>query len=276
VSKLDAMELKDFNYHLTQAKNGHDQAPWLIFLHGLMGSSANWRRITPAFEPDFNILTYDQRGHGRSFKPIGSENYKVEDFSDDLNFLMNELKIPKAILIGHSMGGRTALNFTYRYPQKVLKLILEDIGPSPKPATGSVLITRLKKIPVPFETRRDMQNYFVTIFDERKLGAFLATNMAPLKDGKIDWSISLTDMISMIERSRVESRWHEFESLKCPTLVVRGENSNDLSHAEYQQMLSTNSHATGVEIAGAGHWVHGDQPEVFIQKGTRFIFAETT
>ncbi|MEQ1876847.1 MAG: alpha/beta fold hydrolase, partial [Bdellovibrionia bacterium] len=118
--------LSQFHHKLT----GPENAPKLVFLHGLMGYWANWRGIISAFENDFQILAYDQRGHGRSLKP--ASGYAPENYADDLKLILDELKWSEVGLIGHSLGGRAAVNFSSRFPQRTMKLVIEDIGPEPE------------------------------------------------------------------------------------------------------------------------------------------------
>src|SRR4051812_15499994 len=111
------MKLQDF--HFLHSSAGSDR-PWIVFLHGLLGSAANWRRVTPLFSKNYNVLALDQRGHGKSFKP--TKGFTPKDFARDLKFIFDELKIPKAIVVGHSMGGRNAIAFAALYPELVTKL----------------------------------------------------------------------------------------------------------------------------------------------------------
>src|ERR1700722_10818094 len=142
------MTIKDFHYFISGRPQSDKTAPWIVFLHGMLGSAANWRRITPAFEGDFRILVYDQRGHGKSFHPL--RGYAPEDFAEDLRFLMDHLEIEKANLVGHSMGGRNALCFSGLSPERVSHLVIEDIGPEGSVKNGLELVKKLKAVPVPF------------------------------------------------------------------------------------------------------------------------------
>src|SRR6185437_2661695 len=101
---------------------GNPEGHKLVFLHGLMGSLANWRRITPAFENDYEILTLDQRGHGRSFQP--ATGYEPSDFAADLAACLDELGWTRSHLVGHSMGGRNALEFASLFPQRTASLVV--------------------------------------------------------------------------------------------------------------------------------------------------------
>ena len=112
------MAIEQFHHQISGNPSGNK----LVFLHGLMGSMTNWRRITPAFENDYQILTYDQRGHGRSFHP--QHGYKPTDFAGDLKAILDELGWYNIHLVGHSMGGRNALEFAYLFPRRADKLVI--------------------------------------------------------------------------------------------------------------------------------------------------------
>jgi esterase len=259
------MRLQDFHHSVS----GREGAPWMIFLHGLLGSGANWRGITPAFEGDHRILLFDQRGHGRSFKP--EKGYAPEDFAGDLGFLMDELIIPSATVIGHSMGGRNALTFANLYPGRVTKLVIEDIGPEAVAKSGSETVQMLKEIPMPFPDKRAAKEYLLNEFGNPELGNFLYMSLKTNPDGSVAWIFDLKNIIEIIEKGRSHSRWEEVRNVRCPTLVIRGERSDELSRDEYDRMLQANPCIHGVEIPGAGHWVHSDKPDLFIAALKQFV-----
>ena len=114
--------LQNFNYKIL----GNLQSEkYLVFLHGLMGSGINWSSIAKLFAEDYQILIYDQRGHGRSFQP--QEGYHPNDYAEDLYKILRELDWDKINLVGHSMGGRNALSFAQLYPDSLQKLSLIHI-----------------------------------------------------------------------------------------------------------------------------------------------------
>lgn len=264
-----------------RAEDAEANPPRMVFLHGVMGFSANWRRIAKAFEDNFQVLVYDQRGHGRSFHP--SLGYGAEDYADDLDNILTELAWPKIdALIGHSMGGRVAMHFAATRPEKVARLVIEDIGPAMYPARASLVMRMLDAVPVPFASKRAAKEWFdgefLQIFQaERKpqeLAQFLFANLTENQTGQAVWRFYAPGIRESVERGRAEEKWDEVSQLTMPTLVIRGELSNDLPRAIYQRMLSTNSHLRGVEIAGAGHWVHSEEPEKFIQAVQMFLNSQ--
>ena len=98
--------------------------PTLIILHGVFGSSDNWKTLANQLKNTFRVYLVDQRNHGLS--PHSDEfNYQV--MTDDLKELLYDEKIEKCILLGHSMGGKTAMNFAVQFPEKIIKLIIAVI-----------------------------------------------------------------------------------------------------------------------------------------------------
>lgn len=260
------LALENFHYQISGASDG---APWIIFLHGLLGSSRNWLKITPAFEVNFKVLVFDQRGHGKSFKP--STGYAPEDFAGDLKFLMDELGIERSFLVGHSMGGRNALCFAANFPERVSKLVIEDIGPVGAPSLGFDLVKKLRAVPVPFSDKKLAKEYLEKNFSDPKLAMFLYTSIGLDGDGRAVWSFNLDTIVEIIEKGRGQPRWKDIEALKGSTLLIRGEKSEELPRSEFDEVLNRNKNIKGVEIAGAGHWVHFEKPAEFISEVKKFI-----
>ncbi|MCB0392928.1 MAG: alpha/beta hydrolase [Bdellovibrionales bacterium] len=248
---------------------GEDNLPKLVFLHGLLGAGANWRRITPAFQESHQILLFDQRGHGRSFQP--ESGYSPESYSDDLEKILDELGWEKIQLVGHSMGGRNAMHFASQNASRVTKLVIEDIGPDGN-REGSLRVERLvQSVPTPFDDKETARNFFREKFEDQALGQYLYSNIVQSPNGKFDWRFSKKGVLESLDRGRAKDRWPELESLKMPTLVVRGEFSNDLSRDVFEEMIRRNRNVTGIEIPNAGHWVHFDKPDEFIEALKSFL-----
>jgi len=261
------MYLDQFHHQIL----GPNQGPKVVFLHGLMGSGANWRKITTQLEDDYHILVFDQRGHGRSLQP--EKGYRPEDYADDLSKILDDLSWEKIILVGHSMGGRNALNFASRWPQRVMGLVLEDISPGSDDETVSHIEGLLALVPTPFESRAAAKSFLLEQFPQlikgnkraEQLGQYFYSNIEEKPNGQADWRFYKPGVLASLKEGRVQERWHELQSLNMPTLVVRGETSTDLTLEHFAKMQSLNKNVQGVEIAAAGHWVHSDQPQQFLQ-----------
>lgn len=259
--------LDNFHYQITGNPSGHK----LVFLHGLMGSAANWRRIASAFEAEFHILTYDQRGHGRSFHP--PDGYHPRDFAQDLKHILEELGWSASALVGHSMGGRNALEFAAHFSQRVKVLVIEDIGPDANLGAIERIEKLIQRVPTPFASRQEARDFFeksyvdlISFYPQAQVvSRFMLSNIEQKPDGKMDWRFDKDAILQCMRDGRNEDRWDALANLKMPVLIVRGEHSNDLPRPIFDRMLKILPTAEGVEIPESGHWVHFDQPEAFIR-----------
>ena len=269
MSHLSNSNLSRFNHDLRGLKGG----PKLVFLHGLMGSWTNWRKILPAFEAEYEILSFDQRGHGKSLRPEpGVEmNFGPEDFADDLERILEELKWTRINLVGHSMGGRNALVFAARHPEMVEKLVIEDIGPEGSAAAIAKIEAILGKVPTPFSDKRLAKETILGAFADQVLANYLYSNIAEVSPGVFDWRFSKPAVLQALQLGHSVPRWTEWKSLKMPILLLRGERSAEFSQDLFEHMLATNPHARGEVIANSGHWIHFDQPQAFIKAAANFL-----
>jgi len=242
-----------------------------------MGSGGNWRRITPAFEDDYEILTFDQRGHGRSFQP--ESGYSPTDFATDLAGILKNLKWEKINLVGHSMGGRNALEFATIFPQCTDKLVIEDIGAGLARSAMDVIGKLLALVPTPFASRAEAKDFFERQYEAliafhpqpKVIRQFLYANLEDGADGRVDWRFYKPGILEALKIGHSFDRWEQIENLKTPTLWMRGEHSMDLSKSQFEEILRRNALIQGIEISGAGHWIHFDQPDAFIRALKDFL-----
>lgn len=265
--------LENFHYQIL----GPESGPKLVFLHGLLGSANNWRKITSSLKDQFHILIFDQRGHGRSFQP--ESGYAPEDYAGDLFRIVEELGWKSINLVGHSMGGRNALAFADRHPEMLISLVIEDIGPTSDRDNVDKIERLLGLVPVPFASRTEARNFFDNEFPRRLMGGekattlanYFYTNIAEQPDGTYSWRFSLQGVLQSLREGRATDRWEEVRRLKGPALWIRGESSDDLTREVFDQVLQSNPRIQGVEVRDSGHWVHFDQVEEFTQILSDFL-----
>lgn len=265
--------LSQFNYQLFGPESGRK---W-VFLHGLMGYGLNWRTIAKGLETTERVLIFDQRGHGKSWKPL--TGYAPEDFADDLYLISQELGWDHFILVGHSMGGRNAIAFAHKFPEKVEKLIIEDIGPEMDSSAVDYYHWLLGLVPTPFPNKRLAKEFFLNQFrplvKERTenpdtLGQYLYANILETEQGTADWRFSKEAIFATVLQGRAKDQWNEVRTLPMPTLLIRGGTSWELSPQIFQRMSLANPRIQAVEIPNAGHWVHSDQAQEFLNVIRKF------
>ncbi len=265
--------LSQFNYHVS----GQPDKPKLVFLHGLMGGANNWKRITQDLEGEYHILVFDQRGHGKSFKP--HYGYSPRDYSEDLMKILKELGWSKVGLIGHSMGGRNALEFAGMYPQLLWSLILEDIGPEINKEAALRIRSWIEAVPTPFASKKEARDFFNGPFRSlvstsekpEMLAEFFYWNMEEKSESVVDWRFFKPGILASLQEGRDHERWRLLRELKIPTLVVRGDRSEDLTHEIFTKMQTMSPLIQGVEIPDSGHWIHFEQPQAFTKALKDFL-----
>ena len=262
------------SFFIREFGQSRDPSETIVFIHGLLGWSANWKPIFEFFESDFHIITYDQRGHGRSYHP--KTGYAPEDFAGDLEKILDQWGVLRAHLVGHSLGARTAQCFAAQFPGKTLSLVLEDMGPQSEPESSLATQQMLLSIPVPFSCAQERDDFFKYSFHLKTdtqvqiMIDFLKANLRRNSQGFIDWRFSLNGVLEALEHGLIP-RWTEYQSLNVPTLVLRGEHSKHFSQETYELMLDSLSKAQGRVVAGAGHWIHYQKPEAFSQNVLEFL-----
>lgn len=244
-------------------------------MHGLMAFAANWRKIASRLENDYQCLIYDQRGHGRSFKP--ESGYSPEIFADDLDKITTELGWDYFHLVGHSMGGRNVMVFANKYPHKVRTLTIEDMGPDKDEKAVLYYKEMLDQIPTPFHSKDEIRKYFSENFEKNFkskepihiLSTFLQANIEEKKgnDGSFlyDWRFSKNAVYEIVHEGHQKDRWLEVASFKMPVLLVRGQTSHVFKAETFDKMLAVNSNIKGVEVQNTGHWIHFEKFEEFVQ-----------
>jgi esterase len=265
--------IEQFNYQV----HGQPHPRKLVFLHGLMGYGNNWRKIVSQLSGRCQILTFDQRGHGDSIKP--QTGYAPEDYADDLALILRDLGWNKISLIGHSMGARNALVFSHKFSDYLDFVVLEDLGPSSRPEALAYFSGLFKTIPTPFPDKITAKEWFLNKFPKTMyavhqpqiLGAYFYSNLREAENGSMDWRFSKDAILESVIQGRAREHWQEFEGIQIPCLIIRGEDSKDLTAEELNEMLRRNPRAIGHTIQGAGHWVHSDKPLEFAEVISNFL-----
>jgi esterase len=243
----------------------------LIILHGLFGSSDNWQTLGKHFsEKGFAVYLVDLRNHGRS--PHSDEwNYKV--MSDDVLELMNDNAIDKAIVIGHSMGGKTAMQLAVEHPDRLIKLVVVDIAPKKYNSTQKDVAEALQRVDLDSVTsRKEAEEILNEGIDDTGTKQFLLKNLY-WKEGekeKLAWRFNLDVIANKIEEASDELNWNG-TPCNVDTLFIRGERSNYIRNEDFERIKEIFPHAVIETISGAGHWVHSEKPVEFFERIIDFL-----
>ena len=253
-------KLLNFHYHSLEKSNKHT----LVFLHGLFGDMNNLGLIAKAFADDYSLLRVDLRNHGESFH-CDEMNYAVMD--DDLINVFNALKLTKVVLIGHSMGGKTAMMFAQRYPEYVEGLVVIDIAPvsyqEDRHSTvfQALLAVQQKQITTRQQAKIELANYI----EDEPIQQFLLKSFTPQKAQRFRFNVK-----ALLQHYVDIMNWQAVE-VALPTLFIKGGNSNYILPEHKTQIMQQFPQATAFVVAGAEHWVHAEKPASVIQAISKFL-----
>jgi len=231
----------------------------LIILHGLFGSLDNWFTLGKRFSEHFKVVLVDQRNHGKSFH---EDAFDYGIMAEDLENLMDHLGLENPIMLGHSMGGKSVMQFAAFHPERVAKLIVADIGPKSYPVHHELIIEGLKSVPLTsLEKREDAESVlskYITDFGTR---TFLLKNLKRNTDESFSWKMNLDTISDNIQEVGKELDY--YLPIEVPTLFIRGGESGYVKDEDQDQILEVFPAAQFKTIEGSGHWLHADNPDKF-------------
>lgn len=232
----------------------------LIILHGLFGTLDNWMTLTKKLSEDFEVFIVDGRNHGQS--PHADEfNYDV--MADDLYEFMNEHQIVDPIILGHSMGGKTAMQFAMNYPTKLEKLIIVDIAPKAYPVHHRQIIDGLLSLDFDFiRTRREADTQLSKYIEIPAIRQFLLKNLYWETKEKLAWRFNLPVINKNIEV--IGEGLQNIEKFEKPTLFVRGIQSNYITENDYDNIHQVFPEAE-IKSLDCGHWIHAEKPQELLE-----------
>jgi pimeloyl-ACP methyl ester carboxylesterase len=239
----------------------------LIILHGLLGSLDNWRSVGLELAHHFRILVPDQRNHGHS-PHSDVMNYGI--MAEDISELMDRENLRTTFLLGHSMGGKTAMQLALRHSERIAKLIVVDMAPRPySPRHAKILSAMLGLDLAKFQARRQVQEALASAIPDLAVRQFLLKNLESDSAGALSWRIGLRQIFLNYDslRQPVDST----QPFDHPTLFIRGERSDFLTESDFASIQKLFPQARLETVPHASHWVHADNPTVFIQKVREFL-----
>ena len=249
------------------AYHSFGSGPPLVILHGLFGCKENWRYLARQLGQQFQVFSIDQRNHGQS---PHCEEFGYQAMADDLLAFLNSHGLDQIQLLGHSMGGKTAMQFAACHPQRLTRLIVEDISPCAYSPRHEHLFAALGRLPLAqLTSRSEADRLLQQAVPEPAVRQFLLKNLQRQPGGGFTWRFNLPvldrhypDLITALNIAA---------PIEVPTLFLRGGQSDYLP-PDLPSEITRNFKEVSLEtIEGAGHWVHAEQPEAFLQAVTTFL-----
>lgn len=262
----------DNDLGLNHTLTGDPSSPNVLLLHGFMGSSQDWALVTGALEDCFHWIAPDLPGHGGSLR-LPPDLYTIEGAARVLVRLFDELRIPRAVVAGYSMGGRLALYLALRYPERCAGLFLESASPGlesdeerkARRASDEERAARLAS--------GDFDEFLEDWYSQ-PLFASLARDEALLRrtieSRRRNDPAELAKSLRGMGTGNQPSLWGELDSLQTPALTVAGE-LDDKYAGIARQMAAASPMISFAIVPGAGHNVHSEAPERYLEALQSFL-----
>jgi esterase len=231
----------------------------IVIMHGIFGSSDNWLTQARMLSPHFHVYSLDMRNHGQSPHDDGFD-YKV--MVEDVREFLDDKGLTNPIIIGHSMGGKVAMNFALAYPDKLEKLIVVDIAPRPYNLEHYVILDGLKAVPIDtISSRNEADEALAAFVPEADVRQFLLKNLQRKPQGGFSWKINLPVIDKNLSNIGVDLLYPgKFEK---PTLFVRGGRSRYVKDEDMTKIKAVFPQAH-LETLDTGHWVQAEKPQEFV------------
>jgi esterase len=232
----------------------------MVILHGLFGFSDNWQTHAKKLAEYYRVILVDLRNHGHS---DWTEDFSYSLMAEDVKELCDDLRLSKIILLGHSMGGKVAMHFAQHYEDLLEKLIVVDIGVKAYPMHHQHILAGLHALDLEnMKARSEAEAVLKKHIDSDGVRQFLLKNLYWKEKGQLAFRMNLT----VLEREMPEilSALPQKEVM-TPTLFIRGELSNYILDEDISELEDLFPDSYVVTISGAGHWVHAEDPERFLE-----------
>lgn len=244
-----------------------ESGPPLIILHGLLGGHGNWHTLSrTTFQTVAQVYAVDQRNHGRS---PHTDRIDYPSMADDLRSFIERHDLAPASLLGHSMGGKTAMQTALSYPDRVDRLIVVDISPKAYPPHHRHFLEALARIdPTNYESRSEIGTALSEDIPSRPIRQFLLKNLD--YDGEqYTWRMNLDPI--RVHYDELTASIPGDTTFDGPALFVRGGTSDYVADEDLKEIRRLFPSAELLTIEEAGHWVHADAPDALAEAVTSFL-----
>lgn len=245
---------------------GPESGDPLVILHGLFGSLDNWMSLAKRWAEEYRVILVDQRNHGRS---PHSDAHSYDLMSDDLLALVYDLQLTGFHLLGHSMGGKTAMVFAQRHPELLYTLMVADIAPHAYPPHHTAILEALTTAtPQILTSRKSAEAHLKQFIPVDGTRQFLLKNLYWKEKGQLEWRMNVQVLCQEMESVLGEI---PVEEVDLPTLFLRGTQSSYIQESDFESIRNQFAQVSFVNFEDAGHWLHAEQPDRMFQVVHDFI-----
>ncbi|WP_448212248.1 alpha/beta fold hydrolase [Colwellia sp. MEBiC06753] len=238
----------------------------LVLIHGLFGSLENLGMVAKPLSEHFQVISVDVRNHGSSFH---QNSMTYEELAQDVISLLDHLNIKQADILGHSMGGKIAMQIAFSYPEYVNKLVVADIAPVAYPAHHQKIIEGLLKLyHTKLESRKQADSLLSDYVPEVGVRQFLLRNLA-VNGNELTFKCQVEYIANCY--SQIMQAYESSLIFNGETLFIKGGNSNYIT-SEHRDIITKHfPNSSAKIIAGAGHWLHAEKTVAFNKIVTDFL-----
>lgn len=239
-----------------------------IILHGFLGMGDNWKTLAKQFsESNYQVHLVDQRNHGRSFH---SEEFDYELMADDLKAYCDKHNLSDIILLGHSMGGKTAMLFAATFPKLVSKLMVADISPRYYPIHHDTILEGLTSLNFSeIKSRGEADEALSNYIKDQGVRMFLLKNLYWVEKGQLGLRLNLPVLKENV--AEVGEALPIHATFEKDTLFLRGDRSEYIGEQDEIIIHRHFPNSKIVTISNAGHWLHAENPEDFYTTVIKFL-----
>jgi esterase len=238
----------------------------IILIHGLFGRLENLNMVAKALSESYRVTSVDVRNHGDSFH---SELMDYPSMAKDIVVIMQHLAIESAIVLGHSMGGKIAMELALTYPERVDKLIVADIAPVEYPPHHNQIIDGLKAIDLSsVKGRKDADKQLANYVDNLSIRQFLLGNLTS-KNGQFVFKCDIENIDK--NYPNIMRTYQGSNTYSGPTLFIKGANSDYILPEHRAEIVRLFPQSRARVIQGAGHWLHAEKTIAFNRSVTSFL-----
>lgn len=239
----------------------------LVILHGFLGMGDNWKSLAVKFSKQYQVHLVDQRNHGRSFH---AEEFSYEDMVQDLHNYLVHHNLYKVNILGHSMGGKTAMLFAVEYPELVNKLVVADIAPKFYPPHHQYILDALSAVDFSkVKSRSEIDEVLKRHISEFGIRQFLMKNVFRKEKNQFAYRFNLEVLKEQIHEIGVPLPPRTI--FEKPVLFLKGENSGYITN-EDEALIRAHFPNSQIEtIENASHWLHAENPIDFYNNVVSFL-----
>ena len=254
--------------HYTLSKSDNPNAQNMVILHGLLGSGDNWKSIANQLKDTHNVYCLDLPNHGQS-QSVEIFDYPI--LAKLIAQFITNYQLEGCVLLGHSMGGKVAMQLAHDFDELISKLIVVDIAPKHYENRHQSIFKAIESVDLPtIKSRREVDTQLTDLIPEMGVRQFILKSLSKNKEsGLFEWLFNWQYLIARYENIADAPVLNN--PITLPTLFIKGETSDYLQADDQATISRIFTDAKARMILAAGHWPHVEKQDMFLKELKRFL-----